>query len=146
MFTVSPMTPYSADAADRAGDDHAGMDPDAQAELHAARLLDPRGVVREDALHRERGAEGALRVVLVRDGRAEHDEDRVADELLDRAVVPDRLLGEVLEDARNEDLELLRVHLIGELRESREVGEKHRHETALLVLCSSTAASGACAR
>ena len=110
------------------------MDPDAQAELDAARLLHPRGVVREDALHRERGAEGALRVVLVRDGRAEDDEDRVADELLDRAVVPDRLLGEVLEDARDEDLELLRVHLIGELRESGEVGEQHRHEAALLVL------------
>ena len=110
------------------------MYPDAQTELHAPRLLDPRGVVREDALHRERGPECALRVVLVRDGRAEHDEDRVADELLDGAVVPDRFLCEVLEDARDEHLELLRVHLIGELREPGEVGEQHRHKTALLVL------------
>ena len=122
------------DAADRARDDHAGMDADAQAELDAALLLHARGVVGEDALHRERGAERPLRVVLVRDGRTEYDEDRVADELLDGPVVPDRLLGEILEDARHQDLQLLGIHLVGELGESGEVGEEHRHETALLRL------------
>ena len=110
------------------------MDADAQAELDAALFLHARGVVGEDALHRERGAERPLRVVLVRDGRTEYDEDRVADELLDGPVVPDRLLGEVFEDARHEDLQLLRVHLVGQLGEPGEVGEEHRHETALLRL------------
>ena len=110
------------------------MDPDAQAELDAALLLHPRGVVREDALHRERRAQRALGIVLVSHGRAEHDEDRVADELLDGAVVPHRFLGEILEDAGHEYLQLLRIHLIGELGESGEVGEEHRHEAALLRL------------
>ncbi len=92
------------DAADRSGHDHPGMDADAQAELDAALLLHACGVVGEDALHRERGAQCALRVVLVRDRRAEHDEDRVADELLDGAVVAHSLFREVLEDARHEHL------------------------------------------
>jgi len=87
----------------------------------------------EQLLHTERAAKRALRVVLVGDRRSEDHEDRIADELLDRAVVPERLLGEVLEDAGDEHLQLLRVEILGERRESDEVGEKHRHETALLV-------------
>ena len=42
---------------------------------------------RQLALHRERGADGAGRVVGLLERRAEHREDRVADELVERAVV-----------------------------------------------------------
>src|SRR5581483_3725715 len=103
-------------------------------ELDAALLLHARDVVGEHALHRERRAQRALRIVLVRDRCPEDHEDRVADELLDRSVVSDRLFGEVLEDAGHEDLQLLGVHLIGELREAREVGEEDGDESALLEL------------
>ena len=41
---------------------------------------------RQRVADRERGADGALRVVLVRDGRAEDRHHGVADELLDRAA------------------------------------------------------------
>ena len=75
------------------------MHPDPQPELDAALLLGPRGVLAEDPVHRERRTQRSLRVVLVSDRRPEDHEDRVADELLDRPVMRDGLLGEVLEDA-----------------------------------------------
>lgn len=96
------------------GDDEAGVDADAQAELDGAVALHPRRVVREPALHAERAAERALRVVLVGHGSAEDDEDGVADELLDGPVVAERLLGEILEDLRDGLLEDLGVQLLGE--------------------------------
>ena len=91
----------------------------------------------EDPLHAEGAAERPLRVVLVSDGSTEDHEDGVPDELLDRPVVAERLLGEVLEDARDEDLELLGIEVVGERREPDEVGEQHRDEPALLVLHTS---------
>ena len=45
---------------------------------------------------RERGAHGALRVVLVRDRGSEERHDGVADELLDRAAVAFELVAQVL--------------------------------------------------
>ncbi len=50
-------------------------------------------VVADRVADRERGEDGADRVVLVRDRRAEHGHDRVADELLHRAAAPFDLLA-----------------------------------------------------
>ena len=90
------------------------MDADAQSELDAQLRLHPRRVLGKEPLHPDRAAERALRVVLVRDGRSEDHEDRVADELLDRAVVAKRFLGKVLEDAGHEHLQLFRIEILGE--------------------------------
>ena len=71
-----------------AGDDLAGVDPGAQAELEAvlaAQVL-VQSADRLPELHR--CANGAERVVLVQRRNAEHRHDRVADELLDRTAVP----------------------------------------------------------
>ncbi len=121
------------DRADVPGDDEAAVDADAEAELDRAIVLHARGVARELALHAERAAERALRVVLVRDGRAEDDEDGVADELLDRPVVGERVFGEVLEDRRDGLLEDLGVELLGERREAHDIREEHGDEPTLLV-------------
>ena len=126
--------PVLGDAAHRSRDDHAGVHADPQADLDLALFLHPRDVLSEYALHTERGAQGALRIVLVRYGRAEDDEDRVADELLNGAVLAYGLFGQVLEDAGHEDLQLLGIHLVGELREAREVREEDGDEAALLTL------------
>ena len=126
--------PVLGGSAHRTCDHHAAVDTDPQAELDPELRLDPRGVLGEDLLHPDRAAERTLRIVLVGDRRAEDHEDRVADELLDRPVVPEGFLGEVFEDARDEHLELLRIEVLRKRGESNEVGEKHRHETALLVL------------
>src|SRR2546426_613839 len=121
------------DAPHGPGDDHPGMDADAQAELDPELDLDACRVLVEGPLHPERAAQRALRIVLVRDGRTEDHEDGVADEFLDRPVVPERLLSEILEDARDEHLKLFRIEVVGERRKADEVGEEHRHETALLI-------------
>jgi len=110
------------------------VDADPEAELDAELSLHPRRVLGEDLLHSDRATERPLGVVLVSDRRSEDHEDRVADELLDGAVVTERFLGEVLEDARNEHLELLRVEILGKRCESHEVGKQHRHQAALLLL------------
>ena len=88
----------------------------------------------EELLHPDGAAERALRVVLVGDRRAKDDEDRVANELFDRPVIPECFLGEVLEDPGDEHLQLLRIQVLGERGEPDEVSEQHRHQAALLVL------------
>ena len=64
-----------------AGDDLAGVHPDPDRDPGPS-------VRRHPLLDLERRPASAQRVVLVRLGHAEHPDDRVADELLDRAAVP----------------------------------------------------------
>jgi len=79
----------------------------------------------------ERGANGPLRVVLVRDRRAPERHHRVAYELLHGAAVPlDRGAGEV-EVAGQQFARVLGVPSLGGGREPDEVREEHRHEPAL---------------
>ena len=82
VFTRSPATmpwPLAAERDRRLAGHHRRRAP--------ARLGRPRA--RRDGVHHvERCAHRALRVVLVRDRRAPHRHDRIADELLDRAAVP----------------------------------------------------------
>ncbi len=80
------------------------------------------GADRVDQL--ERGADGALGVVLVGDGRAPDRHDRVADELLDRAAVQLDDLGRGVEVAAQELADGLGVAVLGERREADEVGEQ----------------------
>src|SRR5919109_1138551 len=89
-------------------------------------------MLRERLLHRERGAERALGVVLVRHRRAEDHEDRVADELLDRAFVALGLAHERLEDVAHELLELLGIERLRERGEADDVGEEDGDETPFL--------------
>ena len=72
----------------------------------------------------ERGADGALGVVLVRGRRAPDRHDRVADELLDRAAVAVDHLARQVEVARQGLADVLGVALLGERREADEVGEQ----------------------
>src|SRR6267378_3754301 len=110
------------------------MDADAQAELDAELRLHPRRMLCEELLHPDRATERALRIVLVGDRRAKDDEDRVANELFDRPVVPECFLGEVFENAGDEHLQLLRIQVLSKRGESDEVREQHRYQSALLVL------------
>src|SRR5581483_2066831 len=67
--------------------DFARVDADAQRDPPSELSLEPLVQRRQPRLHLDRGATRPQRVVLVRLGYAEHGEDRVADELLDRAAV-----------------------------------------------------------
>ena len=79
----------------------------------------------------ERSADGALGVVLLRDGCAPDGHDRVPDELLDRAAVALDGRAGLLEVAGEQLPGVLRVASLGGGRESDEVGEQDGHEAAL---------------
>ena len=79
MLTTSPeaMPSPASGRASSAIERLAGGDPDPNLEL---------ALFGERVSDGERGADGALGIVLVCDRRAEHRHDRVADELLDGAA------------------------------------------------------------
>ena len=82
-----------------------GVDADAELEL---------GLLVEDPVaDRERGADGALRVVLVRHRRAEHGHHGVADELLHRAAEALELVPQAGVVRTEQRAHLLRIHLLG---------------------------------
>ena len=74
---------------------------------------------------------GAARVVLVRDGRAEQRHDAVAEELVDGALVAVDLGQHQLESAAHERMHFLRVEPLGQRGEARHVHEQHRDLLAL---------------
>ena len=88
-------------------------------------------LVRRPVEDRERRADGALRVVLVRDGRAEDRHHRVADELLDGAAVALELLAHVRVVAAELGRDVLGVELLGPRREADQVGEQDGDDLAL---------------
>src|SRR5262245_33281033 len=68
-----------------------------------------------------------LRVVLVRDRRAEQCHDAVAGELRDRPLESMHALGEELEEAVHDPMPLLGIELLGEIHRALHVGEQHGH-------------------
>ena len=100
-----------------------GVDADAELEL---------GLLVEDPVtDRERGAYGALCVVLVRDRRAEDRHHRVADELLHRAAEALELVPQAGVVRAEQRAHLLRIHLLGARREAHEIGEEDGDDLAL---------------
>ena len=98
---------------------------------HAGACLRARRRARDRRDQLERGAHGALGVVLLRDRRAPHGHHGVADELLDRAAVAlDRSCARV-EVAGEQLARVLRIAALGRGREADEVGEEDGDEPAL---------------
>jgi hypothetical protein len=106
----------------------AGKHPGASCKAGCANVL-PEHV--DGGRQLERGPNGALDVVLLRDRRSPHRHHGVADELLDRAPVPADHLAARVEVAREQVPNLLGVSGLGERSEPDEVGEQDRHEPAL---------------
>ena len=73
----------------------------------------------------QRRVAGALRVVLVRDRRAEQRHDAVAGELVDRALEAMHAVGEDREEAIEDLVPLFGIELLGELHRALHVGEQH---------------------
>ncbi len=80
---------------------------------------------------RKRRADGALGIVLVRDGRAEHRHHRVADELLDGAAALLELRSQPLVVRPQDRLDVLRIERLGARREADEIGEENRDDLPL---------------
>ena len=79
----------------------------------------------------QRRVAGALRVILVRDRRAEERHDAVAGVLVRRALEAVHAVGEDREEAIDDAVPLFRVELLGELHRALHVGEEHGHLLAL---------------
>ena len=93
------------------------------------RLLD------REVADRERRADGALGVVLVRGRRAEERHDRVPDELLDRSAVALELRAHALVVRSEERLDVLRIERLRARGEADEVAEDDRDDLALATRC-----------
>ena len=104
----------------------AGGDPDSQ--------LEP--FLECEVTDRERRADCALGVVLVRGRRAEERHDRVPDELLDGAAVALELRAHALVVRAQERLDVLRVDRLGPRGETDEVAEDDRDDLALSARCA----------
>ena len=80
----------------------------------------------------QRGAHGAIRIVLVRGRRAEDGHDRVADELLDRAAEVLDLLFHARVIRTERRAHILGIGAIGARGEADEVDEQDRDDLSLL--------------
>src|SRR5262249_31829795 len=88
-------------------------------------------VVAHRSLDTEAGMDGPPWTVFMRDGGAEKRHHAVARVLVDRALEPGHLGGDKFEEPVDDGVHVLRVELLSEARESREVGKEHRDLAAL---------------
>ena len=122
-----------------AGDGFADLGPYAEAHHRYAGIhRDADGDARigpAQLLHRledaHRGAHGAGRVVVVRDGRPEHAHDGVTDELVERSAEALDVLLDPPVEGQERSPDVLRVGLVGPLGEPHQVHEQDRDDAAL---------------
>ena len=129
---VDGVAHHRVAVAHRAGHHLAGVDPHSQREADAALGLALAVRLLHRLLHGEPGANRALGVVLVGDGRAEHAHHVVADELVDGAAVALDLLPEAAKRPIDHRLDRLGIHLLSRRGVSGEVGEDDRRLAPLL--------------
>ncbi len=117
-------------AADLAHDDVAGVEAHANREVEPVLALHLARVAAELPLQEQRGVTGALRVVLVGDGRAEQRHDPVARVLVHRALVAVHPVGQDREEAVEDAMPRFEIDLRGELHRALHVREHHRDRLA----------------
>ena len=121
-------------------DDHlAGVNADARRKADAVRPFDLGGVARELDAQMQRRVAGALRVVLVRDRRAEQRHDAVAGVLVHRPLEAVHALGEDGEEAVEDRVPLFGIELLGQLHRALDVGEQYGDLLALAFEGTATA-------
>jgi hypothetical protein len=118
-------------AADRADDDLAGVEADADVHRHAERAMHALRVLADALLHAKRGVARSDRVLFVRDRRAEQRHDAVAHHLVDRALVVVHGFDHPLEHTVEQSARVLGVAVGEQLHRSLEVGEEHGDVLAL---------------
>ena len=87
--------------------------------------------LRERAPHRQGRLHRAIGVILLREWRAEHREDRVADELVERPFVLEQALRHPREVLVEELRNLIRLHPLAQRGERHDVAEHDRHVALL---------------
>ena len=113
-----------ASLARAADDDLAGVHPDPERELLAEQLGHP-------LLHPERDLQRPLSMVLLRRGRSEHCDNRVADELLERPPAERDLRFHRIVEAVEQVARVLGIERAAQLRRANQVGEEDRRQLSL---------------
>ena len=116
---------------DRTDDHFAGVDADARFNRHSAIGDQLRRVTFQFFLHPERGIERALRMVLVRDRRAEQREDSVAGALHDVAVVAPHRIDHQLQRRIDNRARFFGIEVLFELGRALDIGEQRGDGLAL---------------
>ena len=112
-------------------DDRARVDGHARAQPESVGGRDLRGIAVECFVNRERGADGALGVVLVRDRRAKQREDAVPGQLRERAAEALDLFAHQPHDVIEEELRPFGSELLGDGRRAGDVGDEYRDHPPL---------------
>ena len=118
---------------DRAHHHFAGVHADARLDRQVPVFAQLRRVAPQLLLHPQRRVERALRMVLVRDRRAEQREDAVAGRLHDVAVVAMDRVDHQLERRIDDRARLLGVEVLHQLGRALDVGEQRGDRLALAV-------------
>ena len=114
-----------------AGDDLAGVHADPQADLGAVLAAHAVREGCESRMCRQRRANRALRIILVRLRDPEDREESVADELLGRAAELLHFGVQQGEEVALERAHVFRIEVLSERRRAGEVGEEHGHDAPL---------------
>jgi len=109
----------------------AGVEPHAHREVDGARQSQFVSPAFQLVARMQRRVAGALRVVLVRDRRAEEGHDAVAGVLVHRPLEAVHAVGKDLEEAIEDGVPLLRIELFRQLHRALHVGEEDGHLLAL---------------
>ena len=117
--------------ADPADHDLARVEADAHPERDAVPHAHLVGIFAHGVAQVQRRVAGALRVVLVRDRRAEERHDAVAGVLVHRALEAMDAVGEDREEAVEDLVPLFGIELLGQIHRALHVGEEHGHLLAL---------------
>jgi hypothetical protein len=106
----------------------AGVQPDPEPNVEAQ----VRPGRRHRAVQLQRGAHGALGIVLVGDRGAEQGEDGIADDLVDPAAEGLDVRDQTLEAPVDQPFHLFGITSLGHRREAHEIGEQDGHDPALV--------------
>ena len=116
--------------ADVTHDRQAGVDADAHGERHRPLRAQPRVQLGDGVDDVETGLHGASSIIFMRDGIAEVDQDAVAVELRDGALVAADGRRRGFAVVADDVAEILRVDFARQLRGSHQVAEDERHVAA----------------
>ena len=109
----------------------ARVHPDAGFNRNLALRAQTVGIATQLLLHRQRRMKCALRMVLVRDGRAEQSEDAVAGRLRNVAAVAMHRRHHQLQHRVDDRARLLGIEIAHQLRRALDVGEQRGDRLAL---------------
>ncbi len=118
---------------DRTDHNFAGVHADTDLQIDSLFRAQLLGEALDLFLHAQSGEHGALRMVLVRDGRTKQRKDAVAGRLHDVAAIPMRRIDHQLERRINDRTRFFRIEVFHQIHRTLDVGEHRGDRLALSI-------------